>query len=115
MLNLRSSCNLQLTRVLFPLLLALTLLFALQTGGMHALSHALEEQEQQDDKAPHSPACVQCAAYTQLGSAVNGSAPAFLLVSVPDAMALYVASAFRSTELPTAVARGRPALLQEIA
>ncbi len=105
----------KLSRILFPLLLALTLLFALQTGGMHALSHALEEQAHQDEKAPHSPACGQCAAYTQLGSALNSTAPAFLLVSVPDAMALYVASAFRSTQPPAAVARGPPALLQEIA
>ncbi len=105
----------QLTRVLFPLLLALTLLFALQTGGMHALSHVLEKQAQQDEKAPHSPACGQCAAYTQLGSALNSVAPAFPLVSVPVAMALYVASAFRSTQLPAAVARGPPAVLQKIA
>ncbi len=103
------------SRILFPLLLALTLLFALQTGGMHTVIHALEEQEQQDEKAPHSPACGQCAAYTQLGSALNSTAPAFLLVSVPDAMVLYVASAFRSTQLPAAVARGPPAILQKIA
>ncbi len=105
----------QLSRVLFPLLLALTLLFALQTGGMHALGHALEAQEQHQKELPHSPACGQCAAYTQLGSALNSTAPAFLLVSVPTAMALYVASTFRSTQLPAAVARGPPALLQEIA
>ncbi len=104
----------QLTRVLFPLLLALTLLFALQTGGIHALSHVLEEQERHQKELPHSPACGQCAAYTQLGSALNSTAPAFLLVSVPAAMALYVAI-FRSTQLPAAVARGPPAVLQKIA
>ncbi len=105
----------QLTRVIFPLLLALTLLFAQQAGAMHALSHALAEQAQQDEKALHSPACGQCAAYTQLGSALNSVAPAFLLITIPAAIALYIASAFRSTQLPAAVARGPPALLQKIA
>ena len=98
----------KLTRLIFPLLLALTLLFALQTGAMHALSHALAAQAQQDEKAPHSPACGQCAAYTQLGSALNSAAPSFLLITVPAALALYVAIALRSTQIPTAVARGPP-------
>ncbi len=102
-------------RFIFPSLLALMLLFAQQAGLIHTLSHSLAEHEQQNKQLPHSAACGQCAAYTQLGSALNSTAPAFLLVSVPAAMALYVASAFRSTQLPAAVARGPPAILQKIA
>ena len=103
----------KLTRFIFPALLALALLFAQQAGLIHTLSHSLAEHEQQNKQLPHSAACGQCAAYTQLGSALNSAAPSFLLITVPAALALYVASAFRSTQIPTAVARGPP--LQKIA
>ena len=100
-------------RFISPILLALVLLFAQQAGVMHTLSHTLSEQEQQNKQLPHSPACGQCAAYTQMGSVLNSTASSFLLVTVPAALALYVASAFRSIQLPAAVARGPP--LQKIA
>jgi hypothetical protein len=64
----------KLPRTIFlPLLLAITLLFAQQAGGAHALHHALEDlsQQQNDKKTPHSGTCEKCAAYAQLGSALN--------------------------------------------
>ena len=103
----------KLNRIFTPVLLALTLLFAQQAGLIHTLSHSLAEHEQQNKQLPHSAACGQCAAYTQLGSALNSAAPSFLLITVPAALALCGAIAFRTTQIPTAVARGPP--LQKIA
>ena len=72
-------------RAFFPLLLALILLFAQQAGVIHALSHTLAEQSQQNKQLPHSPAaCGQCAAYTQLGSraVARENAQRFLLTQL---------------------------------
>ena len=74
-------------RFISPILLALVLLFAQQAGVMHTLSHTLSEQEQQNKQLPHSPACGQCAAYTQMGSVLNSTAPSILLFSAPSTIA----------------------------
>ena len=69
---------------------ALTLLFAQQAGAMHALSHTLAEQrqDQQDKQSSHNPAaCGQCAAYTQLSSALNGTVCLLLEIPVTAATA----------------------------
>lgn len=102
------------SRAFFPLLLALILLFAQQVGVMHALSHTLaQKQDQQDKQSSHNPAaCGQCAAYTQLGSALN-SAIWFLLVMAGIASTVVGSTiTFRSTQPLAVVARGPPAFLQ---
>lgn len=62
------------SRLLQPLFLAFALLAAQQGAAAHALGHLLGQIEHQDKKAPHSPACEQCAAYAQIGSALHVSA-----------------------------------------
>ena len=117
----------RLSRVYFPLLLVLTLLFAQQAGVMHALSHTVANLGQQhvdvksqpgtqtpDKKSSHSSAaCGQCAAYTQLGSALNG-APVLLLAAADiAAKSRSTTSNFYSSQPLTVVARGPPDSLQQ--
>lgn len=105
----------RLSRVLFPLLLTLLLLFAQQGGAMHALRHALAEKNQQHDKhAPHSSTCGYCSAYTQLGGAVGSSSHFFAVNDIPGETVLFFAITLRSIHPLTAIARGPPILLQEI-
>ena len=99
-------------RLILPLLCALALLFAQQAGAGHTLSHALEQQSQHHKHAPDSPACEKCAAYAQLGSALNTGTVAFIPpqisgVTVPDGTA-----PIQSLNLLAGAARGPPALLQ---
>ena len=101
------------SRAFFPLLLALILLFAQQAGVMHALSHTLAEQSQQNKQLPHSPAaCGQCAAYTQLGSALNGAIWFLLVIAGITSAVVGGSITFRSTQPLVVVARGPPAFLQ---
>ena len=103
------------SRAFFPLLLVLTLLFAQQVGVMHALGHALAKQgqDQQDKQTPHYPAaCGQCAAYTQLGSALNGAISFLLAVAAIVAVVRTGTITFRSTQPLVVVARGPPTFLQ---
>jgi hypothetical protein len=98
-----------------PLLLAFALLFAQQGAARHALSHVLTEQTQQNKQLPHSPACEQCAAYAQVGGAINSSPHSFALDVAPDAAVQHRADTFRSTSTLAALARGPPLPLQHIA
>ena len=103
------------SRTFFPLLLALTLLFAQQAGGMHALSHTLaqqkpatQKQDQQDKQSAHYPACAQCAAYTELGSALNGTADLLLVIAAIAATCSLIIFILRPTQPLAVVARGPP-------
>ena len=117
----------RLSRVYFPLLLVLTLLFAQQVGVMHALSHTVANLGQKqadaqkqpgtqkpDKQSSHSSAaCGQCAAYTQLGSALNG-APGLLLASAGIVAKVRSTTVnFYFTQPLTVVARGPPDFLQQ--
>ncbi|RFC36476.1 MAG: hypothetical protein DID90_2727554073 [Candidatus Nitrotoga sp. LAW] len=104
----------RLSRVLFPLLLTLLLLFAQQSGAAHALHHALAKQDQQHGKhAPHSEACGSCAAYAQLGGVLGSASHFFTVTAIPSGTVRFVALSLRSSHPLTAIARGPPALLQE--
>jgi hypothetical protein len=96
--------------IFFPLLLALALLFAQQAGAAHALHHALENltQQQEDKQAPHSNTCEQCAAYAQLGSALNVGPYDFTPLLVSDEKVQHRTISFRSVHTLPAVARGPP-------
>jgi hypothetical protein len=101
----------KLVRVIFlPLLLAFALLFAQQVGAAHALHHALEDlaQQQNDKQSSHSSTCEQCAAYAQLGSALNVGAHNLTLLHVSDERVQYRTVLFRSIRSLPAVARGPP-------
>ncbi len=96
--------------IILPLLLAVALLFAQQVGAAHALHHALEDltQQQNDKQSSHSNTCEQCAAYAQLGSALNVGAHALTLLHVSDEMVQYRTLSFLSARTLPAVARGPP-------
>lgn len=96
--------------IFFPLLLAFALLFAQQAGATHALRHAFEDltQQQGDKQAPHSDTCEQCAAYAQLGSALNVGAYDFVPLPVSDEAVQHRPVSFRSVHTLPAVARGPP-------
>ncbi len=82
---------------------------------MHALRHALAEQEHQHEKhAPHSSTCGYCAAYTQLGGVLGSSSHSFAVIAIPSGTVRFNTITFRSNQLLIAVARGPPVLLQEI-
>lgn len=106
--------TMKLARIFFPVLLALALLFAQQSGVAHSLTHALDEQSQQNKHFPQSSACEQCAVYAQLGSALNSASCSFLVIAIPAEALHNGVIAFRSTLPPTAIARGPPAQLQII-
>ena len=109
----------KISRAFFPLLLAITLLFAQQAGVMHSLSHTLaqqkprtQKQDQQDKQSSHYPACGQCAAYTELGSALSGGVSLLLVIAVAAAVTSSIIVTLRPTQPLAVVARGPPALLQ---
>jgi len=104
-----------LSRPLLPIFLSFALLFAQQGGAAHALSHAFEQTRQQDKQGPHSPACEQCEAYVQLGSALNVSAYVFALPPSAGEAAPDNTIPFRSNLVFAAAARGPPLPLQNIA
>jgi hypothetical protein len=104
-----------LSRPLFAFFLAFALLFAQQGGAAHALGHAFEQTRQQDKQAPHSPACEQCAAYAQLGSALNVSAYVFVPPPASGGAVPHRTISFRSIHVLAAAARGPPRHLQNIA
>ena len=111
------STTMKLYRALtLPLLLAFALLFAQQVGAVHALHHALENlaQQQEDKQSQNSSTCEQCAAYAQLGSALNVGSYDLALLQVSNTRGQYSALYFHSTPALPAVARGPPPL-QEIA
>jgi hypothetical protein len=105
----------KISRAMLPLFFAFALLSAQQGGAAHALSHALEQTQQQDKQTPHSPACEQCATYAQLGSALHVGTYHFALPAAASAAVLQRSVAFRSIHILAAVARGPPAPLQKIA
>lgn len=99
-------------RLILPLLCALSLLFAQQAGAAHTLSHALEQQSQQHKHSSDSPACEKCAAYAQLGSALNAATIAFVPPQISSTAQWHHSTAFQTLHLLAAVARGPPAFLQ---
>lgn len=96
--------------IFLPLLLAFVLLFAQQVGAAHALHHAFEDltQHQEDKQSSHSNTCEQCAAYAQLGSALNVGTHALTLLHVSDEMVQYRTISFLTVHTFPAVARGPP-------
>jgi hypothetical protein len=99
-------------RLILPLLCALSLLSAQQAGAAHTLGHAFEQQSQQGKHPSDSPACVKCAAYAQLGSALSYGPIDFTPPQISSAAVQHIAATFQSIRLLAAVARGPPALLQ---
>jgi hypothetical protein len=100
-----------LKRLFLPLCLAFALLFAQQAGAAHALGHAFEQTRQQDQHAPHSPACEQCAAYAGLGGALTAGTYDFALAAAPGAAIPHRTVSYLSTRILAAAARGPPATL----
>lgn len=96
--------------VFFPIFLAFILLFAQQTGAAHTFHHALEDlsQQQNDKQAPHSDACEQCAAYVQLGSALNVGAYDFTLRTASAETQKHLSITFRCIHVLAATARAPP-------
>lgn len=107
--------TMKLNRIFFPALLALALLFTQHGGTVHVLTHALPDQPLQNKHLPLSSACEQCAVYAQLGSALNSTASTMRIVPLPTEAMHYEVIAFHSTLPPTAIARGPPVQLQNIA
>ena len=103
-----------LSRLFTPLLFALSLLFAQQVGAAHVLRHTLEEQSQQNKQLPH-PACAKCQNYAQLGSALNVAAFDFTPPVFFNEQIRQFAVSFHSIHALTAVARGPPVPLRNIA
>jgi hypothetical protein len=99
------------SRLLLPLFCVAALLFAQQAGAVHALTHAVERQ--QDKQAPNSPACEKCEHYAQLGNALSVNALDFKLPPVFDEAIQYLSTGFRSTRAPAATARAPPLLLKK--
>lgn len=91
------------------------LLSAQQLGASHALNHALAEQAEKSKQAPHSPACERCEIYAQLGSALTAELFEFAPPIFSSAAIQHSAIDFQSIHTLVAVARGPPALLQNIA
>lgn len=100
----------KMSRLLLPLLFVLLLVSAQQFGAVHALHHAIEDLTQQhDDKqVPHSDACWKCAAYAQLGSALNVAAFDFIPPALSGTALPHIAVAFRSIHILAANARAPP-------
>ncbi len=98
----------KLSRVLTPLFLAFTLLFAQQAGAAHAFSHALEQH--QDKQAPDSPACDKCEQYAQMGGALSASTFDLRLPMAPAMAVPQQVSHLHSTHILGAAARGPPAV-----
>ncbi|MBS4097896.1 MAG: hypothetical protein KGZ83_13775 [Sulfuricella sp.] len=75
------------SRLIFFLLLAISLLFTQQGVALHALSHLGESfsgPAEQEKHLPHSPACDKCVVYAGVGSAA-ASMP--LQFSAPESRA----------------------------
>lgn len=66
----------KLSKKLYLLLLALTLLFVQAGGFAHGISHILSEQSQ-DQTQPHDKLCELCATYAQTGNALASASPTF--------------------------------------
>lgn len=99
-------------RLILSLLCAFSLLFAQQAGAAHTLSHEFEQQSQHHKHSSDSPACEKCAAYAQLGSALNAATIAFVPPQISSTAQWHHSTAFQSLHLLAAVARGPPALRQ---
>jgi hypothetical protein len=95
-------------RLFLPLLCACSLLFAQQAGAAHTVNHLLEQARNQDKQSQPSPACEKCAAYAQLGSALNVAAIDFVPPAATDEIIHFVATGFHSHHTLAAVARGPP-------
>ncbi len=67
-----------LRRLLLTLTLALLFGLGQQGAATHAISHLADwQQDQQQDKSSHAPACDKCVVYAELASAV--ASPIFAL------------------------------------
>lgn len=98
----------RLARLFLPVLLALALLSAQLGAAAHQLGHAFGQVGHQDKQAPHSPACEQCAAYAQIGSALHVSAFSLVAAAAPAGAVPHRPAFFRSIHGPAATARGPP-------
>lgn len=103
----------KISRLFLPLFFAFALLSAQQAGAAHALSHALEQSQQQDKQAPHSTVCEKCENFAQLGNALNaGNYDVALLTATSEAVAYFALTA-PSLDSPPASARGPPVTLKK--
>lgn len=105
----------KLSRFFLPFVLALSLLSAQQAGAAHAIRHAVQQVQQDDQDASHGGACEKCENYFQLGSALNVGAYVPPLLDAPAASAAPFVAHFHTLVLPAATARGPPACLRNIA
>jgi len=62
-----------LQRAVLAVLFVLLLVFGQQGAAVHAISHLADLQSQQQDQAPHSPACDECVVYAGLSSGIPGA------------------------------------------
>jgi hypothetical protein len=99
------------SRLLLPLLLALSLLSAQGAGAAHTIRHALQNASQQDKHTTHDGACEKCENYFQLGSALNVGTYTPPLLDAPAEMAAAFVEHSTTLALPSATARGPPARL----
>lgn len=98
-----------LSRLLLPLLFALSLVFAQQEGAAHALTHALDPQ-QQEKHAPDSPPCEKCQHYAELGNALQAGTQAFVPPIAAADTFLYAGNTSRPALTFRLAARAPPAL-----
>lgn len=95
-------------RSLFPRILLIIALLFTQLGGLtHGISHTLEGQGS-DHTLSHEKHCDLCAAYAQLGSALNSPAIEFSPVANFTVSILSSPVAFRSTVFIAYTARAPP-------
>jgi len=89
--------------------LAFALLFAQQGGLAHELSH-LARSSQTDKQLPHSPACEQCGAYSQVGSGAVSHAVPFVLPEIGGTSYSFHDAAHSARRIYSTLSRAPPFL-----
>lgn len=99
----------KLKRICTALFVALSLLFAQQGMAAHMLGHAFEQLRQKHSTPAQVDSCDQCAAYAQIGNALNTCTFELKAVAPARCAAQPLCSAFAPLTVHSATARGPPA------
>jgi hypothetical protein len=89
-------------------LLAFALLFAQQGGFAHELSHFARAQT--GKQVPHSPACEQCGAYSQVGAGAVSHIVPFALPTLPATVYVFRGVVHATPRFFHRLSRGPPLL-----
>lgn len=76
-----------LQRAILAVTFAFLLVLGQQGAAVHAISHLAEAESQQQDQAPHSPACDECVVYAGLASGMASAE--FHFAAPPQAFVPY--------------------------